>query len=142
MLSLLYDIRMEMGEPPAVKTAANIFREMCYNYRDSLLAGIICAGFDKRDGGQVYDIALGGMLIRRPVSIGGSGSTYIYGYVDSNYRPNMAEEECIKFVTKGLALAMSRDGSSGGVVRIGVITKDGIRRLIFKGDEIPKFYEG
>jgi 20S proteasome subunit beta 1 len=37
---------------------------------------------------------------------------------------------------------MSRDGSSGGVIRLGVITKDGIRRKVITGDDIPKFYEG
>lgn len=36
---------------------------------------------------------------------------------------------------------MSRDGSSGGVVRIGIITKEGVRRLVFRGDDLPKFYE-
>lgn len=44
---------MEMGEPANVRTAANVFRTMCYNYRDDLTAGIICAGWDRREGGQV-----------------------------------------------------------------------------------------
>ena len=42
-----------MGEEPLVKTAASIFQDLCYNYRDQLSAGIICAGWDKRKGGQV-----------------------------------------------------------------------------------------
>jgi 20S proteasome subunit beta 1 len=112
----------------------------------------------------VFSIPLGGMLVRQPVSIAGSGSTYIYGFVDSNYKLNMNEDECVDFVTKGmfyisyfeflskfifvffdllgLALAMSRDGSSGGVIRLGIITKDGIKRKVVKGNDIPKFYEG
>ena len=44
---------IEMDEPPLVKTAANLFRRYCYNYRDSMIAGILCAGWDKREGGQV-----------------------------------------------------------------------------------------
>ena len=44
---------METGEEARVKTAANIFKSYCYGYRDSLSAGIICAGWDKYDGGQV-----------------------------------------------------------------------------------------
>lgn len=43
----------EIGEDARVKTAANIFKSFCYDYRDSLSAGIICAGWDKYDGGQV-----------------------------------------------------------------------------------------
>ena len=41
------------------------------------------------------------MCIRQPFTIGGSGSTYIYGYVDATYKPNMTEKECIDFVTNG-----------------------------------------
>lgn len=44
---------MDMGEEPKVKIAANIFRELCYNNRDNLSAGIIVGGWDKTEGGQV-----------------------------------------------------------------------------------------
>ena len=44
---------VEMDEPPLVKTAAQLFRRYCYKYRDSRTAGIICAGWDKREAGQV-----------------------------------------------------------------------------------------
>lgn len=43
---------MELGEQPLVQTAAAIFRELCYNYRDSLVAGILVAGWDKKNGGK------------------------------------------------------------------------------------------
>ncbi|KAH7958506.1 hypothetical protein HPB49_002098 [Dermacentor silvarum] len=133
---------METGQPAKVETAANIFRELCYNYRDQLVAGIICAGWDRQNGGQVYMVPLGGMLLRQPVAMGGSGSTYLYGYVDANYKPGMTKEECLKFVTNAIGLAIARDGSSGGVVRLGVITKDGVERMVLTGDEIPQFYQG
>lgn len=89
---------MELGEQPKVETAANVFREMCYNYRDSLMAGILVAGWDSRKGGQVYSVPIGGMCVRQPISIGGSGSTYVYGYVDANYKPNMTRDECVELV--------------------------------------------
>lgn len=31
----------------------------------------------------------------------GSGSTYIYGWVDERYRPGMNREECLQFVRDG-----------------------------------------
>lgn len=49
----MYFDRMDSGEQPKVKIAANIFRELCYNNRDNLSAGIIVAGWDKSEGGQV-----------------------------------------------------------------------------------------
>lgn len=44
---------------------------------------------------------LGGVLTRQPFAIGGSGSTYIYGYVDSAYKPGMEQEECRQFTKNG-----------------------------------------
>ncbi len=46
-------ISVEMGEPPLVKTAATLFRRSCYKGREKTIAGIICAGWDKINGGQV-----------------------------------------------------------------------------------------
>ncbi|XP_057342130.1 proteasome subunit beta type-6 [Microplitis mediator] len=134
--------QMELGTQPRVETAANVFREMCYNYRDSLVAGILVAGYDSRKGGQVYSIPIGGMCVRQPISIGGSGSTYVYGYVDAHYKPNMTKEETVELITNTLALAMSRDGSSGGVIRLGIITEAGVERRVILGEDLPKFFEG
>lgn len=134
--------KMENNQEPTVHAAANIFKDICYNYREQLSAGIICAGWDERNGGQVYCIPLGGMLTREPFTIGGSGSGYIYGFVDSTFKHEMTEDECVNFVLRAVTLALSRDGSSGGCVRIGIIDKDGIRRKVFLGNELPEFYQG
>ena len=45
--------RAETGRQAQVKTAANLFRNVCYERRDSASAGIIVAGWDEREGGQV-----------------------------------------------------------------------------------------
>ena len=41
-----------------------------------------------------------------------------------------------------LTLALTRDGSSGGVVRVAIITKDGVERRVFLHTELPEFYQG
>ncbi len=41
-----------------------------------------------------------------------------------------------------LALAMSRDGSSGGVIRTVVLDKDGAHRAMVPGNALPRFFEG
>lgn len=114
-----------------VQEVAAEFRRMCYNYRDSITAGIIVAGYDDVNGGQVFSVPLGGMLIRQSCTIGGSGSSFIYGFVRENYSENMEKEACVEFVKKSVFHAMYHDGSSGGVCRIGIITKDGIERRVF-----------
>jgi len=129
---------MEKQDRTTVKTAARVFQQMCYGNRDQLSAGIICAGWDKEKGGSVYSIPLGGMLVRQPFTIGGSGSSYIYGYCDANYKKGMTREECEQYVINSVAIAMSRDNVSGGCIRIAAIHEHGVDRRHIPGDKIPK----
>jgi len=41
------------------------------------------------------------MCVRQSCAIGGSGSTYIYGFVDANFRKDMTKDECKQFVKTG-----------------------------------------
>uniref|UniRef100_A0A4W2BXZ5 Proteasome 20S subunit beta 9 n=1 Tax=Bos indicus x Bos taurus TaxID=30522 RepID=A0A4W2BXZ5_BOBOX len=131
---------MELEEPPLVLAAANVVRNITYKYREDLSAHLMVAGWDQHEGGQVYG-TMSGMLIRQPFAIGGSGSTYIYGYVDAAYKPGMSPEECRRFTTNAIALAMKRDGSSGGVIYLATITGAGVDHRVILGDELPRFYD-
>lgn len=44
---------------------------MCMPLQEMLQAGLIVAGYDSREGGQVYAVPLGGTLVKVPFSIGG-----------------------------------------------------------------------
>lgn len=66
---------MDMGEEPKVKVAANIFRELCYNNRDNLSAGIIVGGWDKTEGGQVGK----DLLVQNIASLGRVSSSENHG---------------------------------------------------------------
>lgn len=106
------------------------------------------------------------MLVRQPVSVGGSGSSYIYGFMDSNYKAGLNKEQCLELAAAGtspqntrkngkvgksggtltgffppsaLALAMERDGSSGGVIRLATISEEGVDRRVILGNQLPKF---
>uniref|UniRef100_A0A8C5QNF9 Proteasome subunit beta n=1 Tax=Leptobrachium leishanense TaxID=445787 RepID=A0A8C5QNF9_9ANUR len=130
---------IEMGAPPLVMAAANLVKGISYKYKEEISAHLLVAGWDKKNGGQVYG-TLGGMITRQPFAIGGSGSTYIYGYVDSVFKPGMSKEECERFAIHALTLAMDRDGSSGGVIYLFTVTKEGTKEVIITGDDIPRFY--
>lgn len=60
------------GERPPVHTVASLFQTVCYDNKDQLSAGIIVAGWDEHEGGQVYNVPLGGGIFRQPWSIGGA----------------------------------------------------------------------
>ncbi|KAF8450376.1 nucleophile aminohydrolase [Boletus edulis BED1] len=131
-----------LGAPPSVAATAASFEKLCYENKDALSAGIIVAGWDNEVGPSVYNIPLGGGLFRQPWAIGGSGSTYVYGYCDATYQDGWGRDETVEFVKNTLALAMSRDGSSGGVIRMCVITEEGVERLFVPGNQLPTFWEG
>ena len=98
-------------------------------------AGLIIAGWDERHGGQVYSIPLGGSLHKQAYAIGGSGSTYIYGYCDANWKEGMEEADAVAFVKGALREAIKWDGSSGGVIRMVVLTRKGADRHLYLPDE-------
>ncbi|KAK2752034.1 Proteasome subunit beta type-1 [Colletotrichum kahawae] len=126
---------MRNGKPPTTQTAGAIFQEICYANKDRLSAGLIIAGWDERHGGQVYSIPLGGSLHKQSYAIGGSGSTYIYGYCDANWREGMMEKDAVEFVKGSLQEAIKWDGSSGGVIRMVVLTAKGAQRHLYLPDE-------
>lgn len=53
LTALVWSRSIELDEPPLVETAANLFKDSCYRYREELTAGILVAGWDRRKGGQV-----------------------------------------------------------------------------------------
>lgn len=63
---------VELGYAPTVKSSANLFRTLCYNNKDQLMAGIIVAGWDNVEGGCVYSVPIGGALVKQPFAIGGA----------------------------------------------------------------------
>ena len=103
--------------------------DSCYS------AGMIIAGYTPKHGGSVYSIPLGGSLHKQSYAIGGSGSTYIYGYCDSYWKEDMSEEEGINFVKGALREAIKWDGSSGGVIRLVVLTNEGAVRHLYLPDQ-------
>ena len=85
---------------------------------------ILVAGYDHQSqGGQVWTVPVGGMCVRQPVSIGGSGSSFLYGMMDHMFKEKMKQEDCEKLVLQMVTQAIRRDGSSGGCCRLATITK-------------------
>lgn len=129
---------ISFGRQPTAKTAASLFRKLCYENKNMLTAGIILAGYDEKTGGEIYSIPIGGSMHLQDYAIAGSGSTYIYGLCNTNWKENMEKEEAINFVKDSLTQAIRWDGSSGGVIRMVVLTKEGVERKLFLPDQYQK----
>ncbi|KAA8522680.1 hypothetical protein F0562_009158 [Nyssa sinensis] len=103
--------------------------------------GLIVGGWDKHEGGKIYGVPLGGTILEQPFAIGGSGSTYLYGFFDQEWKEGMTKDEAEQFVVKAVSLAIARDGASGGVVRTVTINSEGVTRNFYPGDTLPLWHE-
>ncbi|EFJ29444.1 hypothetical protein SELMODRAFT_227897 [Selaginella moellendorffii] len=138
---LLHQHTIVLGEQATVKAAAKLVREIAYSNKSFLEAGMIVGGWDKHEKGSIFGVPIGGTLLRVPFTIGGSGSTYIFGFLDQAWRPGMSKQEAQDLVVKAVSLAMARDGGSGGVVRTVTISSAGVTRDYFSHDRLPKWHE-
>lgn len=115
--------------------------EISYSNKAWMNAGMIIAGWDKKEKGKVFVVPLGGTMMEVPFAVGGSGSIYINAFVDRNWRPNMTKDECKAFVRKAVSLAISRDGSSGGVIRTVTVNKDEQTKEFVPGNEVAVYQD-
>lgn len=137
----LHQHTIQLGKPATVKVAANLVRLIAYNNKKMLQAGMIVGGWDEYEGGKIYGVPLGGTLTEQPFAIGGSGSSYLYGFLDQAWKDGMTKEEAENLVVKAVSLAIARDGASGGVVRTVIINKEGVARNFYPGDALPLWHE-
>jgi len=105
------------------------------------MGALIVAGYDARKGGQVFGIPIGGTLREQKWAVDGSGSTYIWGLMDAEYKDGMTREEAEAFAVSSIAAAMARDGSSGGLIRLVTINASGVTHRTVQGSEIPLYHE-
>lgn len=132
---------LELQEQVQVKTAANLVMQVAYRNKDKLQAGMIVAGWDRHAGGSVWAVPLGGTLLQVPFTIGGSGSAYITGWCDKNWRSGMTKEECKMFAMRAVSHAMARDGSSGGCIRLVTIDAHGATADFVPGHQVPLYQD-
>ena len=127
---------VDYDDKPPVKVAARILQQYQYEYKDYLSANIILCGVDNLEGPCIYSVGFGGTTLKQNIAMSGSGSTYVFGYIDNNYKANMTKQEAKDFLRNAVALAMYRDNHSGGTIRMLDITKDGVTRDYIPFDQI------
>ena len=129
---------------PTLMQLSRLLRSLMLESSQELTASLICAGYDReKQAGRIYSISPSGSLIEEEgFAVSGSGSTFILGHMDNTYRSNMSEDEGITFVLEAVRLAMNRDGSSGGFVRIHVIHENGSNELtVYPTDSNNRYLE-
>ncbi|KAL0245252.1 hypothetical protein GEMRC1_009331 [Eukaryota sp. GEM-RC1] len=135
---------LEHGERVTVSAASKMLSNMLYQYKGyGLSVGTMVAGFDHSGPGLFY-VDSEGQRIRGNLFAVGSGSTYAYGILDSEYKFDMTEAEAVELGRRAITHAVHRDSYSGGFNRCYIVRHDGWEQMpvmdtheLFTGEKEP-----
>ena len=99
---------------------------------------LILGGWDS-SGGHIYSLDAAGGAIPDNYTAGGSGSPYVFGVLEDQYKENMSIDEGIDLAARAINAAMGRDSASGNGAAIAVITEKEFRMI--SEEEIKKRLE-
>eukprot|EP00123_Amoebidium_parasiticum_P000529 comp11358_c0_seq1/m.5738 comp11358_c0_seq1/g.5738 ORF comp11358_c0_seq1/g.5738 comp11358_c0_seq1/m.5738 type:complete len:276 (-) comp11358_c0_seq1:50-877(-) len=119
----LYELRNK--ERISVTAASKILANMVYNYKGmGLSMGTMIIGYDKKGPGLFY-VDNDGTRLRGDLFSVGSGSTYAYGVLDSEYKYDLSVDEAFELARRAIYHATYRDAMSGGSVNVYHMKKEG-----------------
>eukprot|EP01084_Bolivina_argentea_P299146 515631_1 len=119
----MYELRNK--ERISVAAASKLLANTMERYKGyGLSMGTMVTGWDKT-GPQLYYVDDDGTRLHGNVFSVGSGSTYAYGILDSQYRYDMTEEEAIDLGQRAIVHATHRDAYSGGINNVYLVKKQG-----------------
>jgi 20S proteasome subunit beta 5 len=100
-----------------VSAASKILANMVLNYKGrGLSMGTMIAGYDKT-GFRLFYIDSDGTRLEGNLFSVGSGSTFAYGVIDSEYKYDLSKEDALNLAKRAIVHATHRDAYSGGFVR-------------------------
>ena len=124
----IYELRN--GEKPSVAMASMMLCSIMRQYKGyGLSMGTMFTGSDK-SGSSLYYIDNDATRLKGSLFAVGSGGTFAYGVLDTNYKWDLSLDEAVKLGIRAIASATFKDSASGGVVRIYHVTNNGNWDLI------------
>jgi proteasome beta subunit len=122
--------RISNREIMPVNSAARLCSNVLFNQRYfPYYVQIILAGYDNKEGGQIYNIDLFGSMTSEKYISTGSGSPVAYGYLESEYKEGSSVNEAYKIAIQAVAAAIRRNAGTGDNINAVIIDKDGYREL-------------
>jgi len=112
----LYELRNK--ERISVAAASKLLANTMFQYRGyGLSMGTMVTGWDKT-GPQLYYVDNDATRLHGNLFSVGSGSTYAYGILDTNYREDLTVQEAIDLGKRAIYHATHRDAYSGGTCNV------------------------
>eukprot|EP00806_Schmidingerella_arcuata_P001955 Macronucleus_2767.p1 GENE.Macronucleus_2767~~Macronucleus_2767.p1 ORF type:complete len:232 (+),score=83.63 Macronucleus_2767:1-696(+) len=138
MLCRIHQLRH--GEAPSVAMASMMLCSIMRQYKGyGLSMGTMFTGSDKT-GASLYYIDNDATRLRGRLFAVGSGGTFAYGVLDTNYRYDMSLDEAVNLGIRAIASATFKDSASGGVVRIYHVTNNGDWNLIHDQIDVSQLH--
>ncbi|CDW91435.1 proteasome subunit beta [Stylonychia lemnae] len=134
----VYELRN--GEKPSVAMASMMLASIMRQYRgQGLSMGTMFTGSDKT-GASLYYIDNDATRVKGRLFAVGSGGTFAYGVLDTNYRYDMSLDEAVNLGIRAITSATFKDSASGGVVRIYHVTNHGKWNLIHDAIDVSELH--
>jgi 20S proteasome subunit beta 5 len=122
-------------------SASKLLADMLAQYRGyGLSVGTMISGFDGTTP-ALYFVDNDGTRIKGNVFSVGSGSTYAYGVMDTEYNYDMTLEQAIDLGKRAIYHAGHRDAMSGGEVNLYHVHADGWTKILNRVDLNVFHYE-
>lgn len=138
MMCRCYELRN--GTAPSVAMASMMLCNIMKEYKGKGLSmGTMFTGSDKT-GASLYYIDNDATRLRGRLFAVGSGGTFAYGVLDTNYRYNMSLDEAVKLGIRAIASATYKDAASGGVVRVYHVTNNGTWNCIHDAIDVSDLH--
>ena len=121
----LYELKH--GKPMTVKGAATLTANILSG-RPHYVQLLIVGGDES--GSSVYSIDSAGGSIPDVYCATGSGSPYMYGVLEDQFKDGMSEKAALRVAAKALLASAQRDAASGNGMDLAVITPEAGFRLL------------
>lgn len=120
----------------SIRAASKLIANTCNYYkRYGMSMGMMMMGFDQGEPVLYYVDDQGSRMkaseVKPKFSVG-SGSTYAYGVLDTQWKFDLTDEEAVELGAKAIYHATHRDAYSGGICQVYHMTKDGYTKMIRK----------
>jgi proteasome beta subunit len=120
--------KLESGEEMKVEAVANLLANIMYARKwFPYFTQVIVGGVDS-DGYHLFSFDPSGSCIKEKYVSTGSGSPFVYGILEKDFKENMSLSEGKELIKQAIRSASERDMASGGEkIWIAEITKDGFK---------------
>ncbi|KAF5006171.1 hypothetical protein FDECE_7446 [Fusarium decemcellulare] len=114
---------LSTGRKPRVVTCMTLLKQHLFRYQGYIGAYLVVAGVDPT-GTHLFTVHAHGSTDKLPYVTMGSGSLAAMSVFETQWKPDLSEEEAVKLASDAILAGVWNDLGSGSNVDVAVITKD------------------